>query len=181
MRVVRLAMGAAVGMALLYGFWASVPATQTPFFEEETPSQIGTMERTAADLEERVGDDGQVFTVRTNYYALSDVDHAGPARIWGVVGDAKPINSSDPDSLYQQQRRRLTRQLSTGEIDVVVMSPRTGAVIRNWNSTQQAFREHFCRVEPTPPVYESLSTNIYEYHIAPPSNCTNTIQTELGW
>lgn len=178
MRVVRIAMGAVVGLALLYAFWASVPATQTPFFEKETPSQIGTMEHTAADLEGRVGNDGRVFTVRTNYYALSKVNHAGPARIWGVVDDAKPINSSDPDGLYQQQRRRLTRQLSAGEIDVVVMSPRTGAVIRNWNSTHQAFRGHFCRVEPTPPAYEGLSTNIYEYHGEPPEQCNSTITVE---
>lgn len=178
----KIGVGIGIGLLLFWLFWSPVPATHTPYFEERTPGDLQTMRATSADLDDRLDGDAKVFTVRANYYAGSDIHHEpGTSRVWNVVNPTNVGTFGEESALYQEIHHDLTAKLRSGEIGVVVMTPRTAATIREWESTERAFKEHFCRVEPRPHVYDDVSTHIYEYvGEGQPDDCTTNITVAWG-
>lgn len=177
-RAVQIVAGVGVALIAFQLFWSPVPADYTPYFEENTPRNISTMRTTAADLDARLEPGQQLFTVRANYYAGSHIDHAWTSRVWIVVNKHNVGKFSADSPQYQRIHHGLTQKFRSGEIGVVVMTPRTGEMVQEWNDTERVFHNHYCRVTPRPAVYDRLDTHIYEYHQSPPKSCNSTIGVE---
>lgn len=162
---------------VFYLFWSPVPADHTAYFEDQTPGDLDTIRETGADLERRLGPNDQLFSIRANYYAGTNINHTWTSRRWIVVNKYNVGNFDTDSPRYQQTRNGLVRKMQSGTIQIIVMTPRMEATIRNWNVTEQAFHANYCRVQPRPQVYERLDTHIYK-HRPNATNCNSTITVE---
>lgn len=174
-RLGEVAVAVVVALLLYWLFWVPVPAVETSW-AGHTPRDMDTMRTTAADLDDRVDGDERVLSIHPNYYADSDAEPFRTSRVWHIVN---PYNfgAFGGGAEYRRLKRELTGALRSGRISVVVMTSRTARLVRTWDSSLVAFREHFCRVEPRPAVYEDLQSHIYEYRPGA-EDCTTTITVE---
>lgn len=179
LRLVRVGLVVAVSLAGLVAFWAPTAATTTPHIEDATPSTIHEMRATSADIDRRVDPGHKVLTVRPNFYAYSEREMAYTSRMWIMVSpySGGKLNY-DEVPRYDDIRNGVARMLRTGQIQVVVMTPRTGYLIRYWDRAYDVFREHFCRVDPRPNLYDRFGVDLYEWHADPPADCTSRINIQ---
>lgn len=177
--VVTVGGAIAIAILLLISFWSTVPATYQPDYRENAPSSFNGMRMTGEDIEERVGDDGLVFTVRANYYASANVNHPYTSRVWLIVSPNKPgLGQSEgvADTDHAEAiRENLTAKFESGEVALIIMTPRTGYMIQYWDSLHEAFKSNYCRSG----YYEQYDANLYEYTgDTTGGDCENTIETE---
>lgn len=173
-----IAAGVLVALLVLVSFWSTVPATYQPDHRNRAPSTLDDVRATADDIDRWAGENGSVFTVRANYYAGGETNHPYSSRVWMLIspndhgfGQDEGISST---AFAESVRRNLTKQFQTGEVAVVVMTPRTAYLVQYWESLHQAFTENFCRAGR----YDRYDVNIYEYSNSSGGDCENSITAE---
>jgi hypothetical protein len=166
-------------LGCMVAFWPPVSATYTPHLESTTPTTLDGMRATSDDIDERVEPGHKIFTLRSNYYSFAERDHAYTSRIWFLASpySGQKLNWENV-TRAEPVRENLTRMMSDGDIQLVIMTPRTGYLIQYWPLVDAAFADNFCRVEPQPDLYEQYGVHLYEYHGQQPQDCTSEIEIE---
>lgn len=171
-------VGIVVALLVLVSFWSTVPATYQPDHRGRAPSSLDDVRATADDIDRRAIGNESVFTVRANYYAGAETDHPYTSRVWMLVspndhgfGQDEGISNT---SFADEVRRNLTTQFESGQVSVVIMTPRTAYLIQYWESLHRAFKANFCHAGR----YEEYDVNIFEYSANARGECENTITAE---
>jgi len=144
------------------------------------PNSVGEMRATAADIDRRLGPGEHVFTVMSEYHSLAEHYPPYSPRIYHLVGpQTGQIEGLNQTDYHDRMRVRFINDLQSGEIQLIIMTVRTDYILTRWPDARQAFRVHFCRVQPTPSVYQKHEVRLYEY--APEKQpCINRTRFETG-
>jgi len=144
------------------------------------PNSVSGMQASADDINQRLDDGERVFAVLGHYYSLADHYPPYSPRIYHLVGpQTGQIEGLNQTDYHDRMRVRFIGDLQTGDIQLIIMTVRTDYMLTRWPDARQAFRAHFCRVQPTPSVYQKHEVRLYEY--APDKQpCINRTRFETG-
>lgn len=180
--MIRLRVPVTVALAILVlaMFWAPVAI---PYGSDEKttnhPTTVDGMEATAADIEQRIPPDQTVLTVMSEYYALADRGPPYTPRIYHLTSPQHgQIEGYNRTRRADRIERGLAHRFENGSVGLVIMTQRTHYMIDRWELAEQAFRAYYCRVMPTPDLYQQYGVHIYVY--APNSGDCVT-ETQWAW
>lgn len=181
--MIRLRVLLAIGLCLLvfFALWPAEPAPYRWGAEPAStwgPDTVHNMQASAAYVDGQLGDGEYVFAVLPEYYSLAAHTSPMTPRIYHTVSPQHgQIEGLNQTGYHDRMRERFVAALETGRIRLLIMTHRTYFMLTQWPAAMDAFRTGYCRVEPTPAVYERTGVNLYEY--APDrGGCLNQTQFE---
>ncbi len=144
------------------------------------PDSVGEMRESAAHIDRRLAEGEHVYGVLAEYYALSDHYPPYSPRIYNLVSkQIGKIEGMNQTGLHDRRRDQFTADLRGGKLQLLVMTVRLDFMLSEWPKARAAFRANYCRVTPTPDVFQQNNARLYEY--APGrSHCINRTEFDTG-
>lgn len=82
----------------------------------------------------------------------------------------------DQTSWASRLENGIASGLKTGNISMIIMTPRTHTILARWDAARRAFQDNFCKVLPMPRVYRQWNISVFVHFDNQPTHCSTTTQ-----
>jgi len=163
---------------LFYSFWGATPTQFTHGAiaqDANHPNSVAEMQQSAATVDRLADPDDQIFTIFPQYYIIGNNvrDDTSP-RIYHLVSPQHGrLEGFNQTTYHDTARAQFIRDLRGGGLDLLVMTERLDYMLSRWPVAREAFQANWCRVQPTPQVWQEHNARGYEYAPERTDSCIN--------